>query len=513
MYKKILSYFDVFFLDKEQNKFIKNNNQIKNKSEIKKFKYKKKVLVQIDNRLFNLLLIKLLKYKFLKNKQFAGIYTRSLNTYNNIFFISEIIYKIKNKIFNFLLYNKWSNLYKSIGIDCEYNFSKIKNNFLHIDPIVNNIFSSLKDKKSVLKIKYRNILIGDLIYDSFIRYANKPTLDTKSIFLKIIIKKSIEVLDYCFLNLKRSEIERYYTSYSSYINHGLVVRYFVKIGVPVISSGWRYSYTKKLVQKDIKHIGNFISFKKEFKKLKNKNAKIAEANKLLERKINGRKEISSNYLNNISYKKNNFDDQRINDLDGIIFLHDFFDSCHDYDGLIFDDFYEWTLYSLNIIKKYKLRIGIKPHPNSIIKNEIIIKILKIRFKDLVWIDQRISNLKILKRKNIKFGISAVGSILYELAFFSKMGISAGYSPTVSFNITKNAKNKLEYKNYLINALKYSKNYNVSKREACKVYYMYFLHNVKKENNYILKSDLLSIYDNSKNKLIFYDNKINKIINK
>jgi hypothetical protein len=513
MYKKILFYLDQLFLDKEQNKFVKNNNKYKKKNEIKKFTHKKKILVQIDNKNFNLLLIKLLKYKFFKNIQFTGIYTMSLNPYNNFFFCTEIIYKIKNKIYNYLLFNKWANLYASIGVNAQYNVNKSKNNYLSNDKIVNRIFLSLKNKKSVLKIKYKNILIGDLIYDSFIRYGKHPTVNIKSIFLKIIIKKSIEVLDYCFLNLKRSKIEKYYTSFSSYINHGLVVRYFIRIGVPVISSGSRYSYFKKLNSKDFKHMENFISFKKEYKKLKNKNDKILEANKLLERKISGQNEISSNYLNNISYKNNKADDQRINDLDGIIFLHDFYDACHDFDGLIFEDFYEWALYSLNIIKKFKLRIGIKPHPNNIIESKKIIKKLKKKFNDLVWLDETISNLKILQYKNIKFGISATGSILYELAFFSKMGISAGYSPTISFNISKNAKNKLEYKNYLINAIKYAKNYNVSKLEACKVYYMYFLHNIKKENKYILKSDLLSFDEHCNHKLNFYDNKINKIINK
>jgi hypothetical protein len=43
--------------------------------------------------------------------------------------------------------------------------------------------------------------------------------------------------------------------------------------------------------------------------------------------------------------------------------------------------------------------------------------------------------------------------------------------------------------------------------------MYFLHNIKKENKYILKSDLLSFDEQNSNKLNFYDNKINKIINK
>jgi hypothetical protein len=42
MYKKILFYLDQFFLDKEQNKFLKNNDKFKKKNKIKKFIYKKK---------------------------------------------------------------------------------------------------------------------------------------------------------------------------------------------------------------------------------------------------------------------------------------------------------------------------------------------------------------------------------------------------------------------------------------------------------------------------------------
>ena len=512
MYKKKNYYSNDFFLSKEQRIFIKNNNQFKKKNKIKKFRYKKKILVQINNRNFNLLLIKLFKYKFLESFQFTGIYTMSLFTYNNFYFFSETIYKIKNKIANYLLFNKWKNLYASIGVKTEYNVNKTNNNHLSNIKIVNRIFLGLKNKKSVLRIRYRNILIGDLIYDTFIRYGLYPTINTKNILLKIIIEKSIEVLDYCFLNLKHSEIEKYYTSYSSYINHGLVVRYFIKIGVPVFACGGN-AYFKKLNSKDFKHTPNFISFKKKYEKLNNKKYKILEAKKLLEKKINGQKEISSNYyLNNFSYKKNNMDDSNIKELDGIIFLHDFFDACHDFDGLIFEDFYEWTLYSLNIIKKFKLKIGIKPHPNNINESKKIIKILKMKYKDLVWIDERISNLKILKYENIKFGISATGSILYELAFFSKMGISAGYSPTISFKISKNAKNKLEYKNYLINATRYAKNYRVSKLDACKVYYMYFLYNLKMTKKYLIKSDLLNFDAQPYKKLNFYDDKINKIIN-
>ena len=43
--------------------------------------------------------------------------------------------------------------------------------------------------------------------------------------------------------------------------------------------------------------------------------------------------------------------------------------------------------------------------------------------------------------------------------------------------------------------------------------VWYMHNIKKENKYILKSDLLSFDEHCNYKLNFYDNKINKIINK
>ena len=148
-------------------------------------------------------------------------------------------------------------------------------------------------------------------------------------------------------------------------------------------------------------------------------------------------------------KKIDFD--LIKNLDGIIFLQDFFDSPHDWGNLAFDDFYKWTIYSLYLIQKYNLRIGVKPHPNSwhnSLDSVLIYQRLKKKFPKIIWLDKGYPNKAIFK--NINFGISCTGTVLFELAYHNIKAISCGDHPGINFNFTINAKNKTEYKNILLN---------------------------------------------------------------
>ena len=52
----------------------------------------------------------------------------------------------------------------------------------------NLIFNNIKSKNDVLKIKLNNILIGDLIYDDYLRSLDKVTVDFKSDEFKKIFK-------------------------------------------------------------------------------------------------------------------------------------------------------------------------------------------------------------------------------------------------------------------------------------------------------------------------------------
>ena len=104
-------------------------------------------------------------------------------------------------------------------------------------------------------------------------------------------------------------------------------------------------------------------------------------------------------MDNKSYKDNILPiPKKLNNINGVLFLHDIYDAVHDHSGLIFNDFYDWTIFSLNIIKEFNLNIAIKPHPNSINEgNSTYIK-LKNQYSDLYWLNPNISNNKILSKK-------------------------------------------------------------------------------------------------------------------
>jgi hypothetical protein len=171
--------------------------------------------------------------------------------------------------------------------------------------------------------------------------------------------------------------------------------------------------------------------------------------------------------------------------------------------MIFPDFYTWCIYTLNLIRKYRLPIAVKPHPNekffvNVMKMPNIIDKLKIKYKDLIWLDSKLSNQFIFKY--IKFGISASGSILYELALFNKIAISCGDHPGRYFNFCNEAKNQNEYRNLLINYKKLKKK-KIKKNDLYVFNYMYNLDyqnaiSLKNRNleNFLMKQKIFDFKD-------------------
>ncbi len=216
-------------------------------------------------------------------------------------------------------------------------------------------------------------------------------------------------------------------------------------------------------------------------------------------------------MNNKSYKENKTPiPKNLNNVDGVLFLHDIYDAVHDHSGLIFNDFYDWTIFSLNTIKKFNLNIAIKLHPNSINEGiETYIK-LKNQYNTLYWINPNISNKKILKKKNIRFAVSMVGSVIYEIIYFKKLGICAGNSPSSSFKSTLTAKNLNQYKKYLINSKYLSNKIKVNKLDLYKTYYINFLYDLFEKEKEFLDIGLYKLLDRGNNsKLNYFDKKINE----
>jgi len=226
------------------------------------------------------------------------------------------------------------------------------------------------------------------------------------------------------------------------------------------------------------------NFPKDFENLFSDKERIIGENKFKERFYGI---DDTGYIDNLkaiggvnTYDNSNNQDLNIK-LDGIVFLHDFYDAHKTYGETIFSDFYEWATYTFDLIRVNKLNIGIKPHPhNLIIHSSVVVNKLKEEYEDLIWIDKNVSNTSIFN-SGIKFGISHSGSVLSELAYFGIPPICCYENCASSFDFLYQANSKDEYKELILNA----NNLIMKNREQ--VGSFYYMNHILNNSDYQLNS--------------------------
>jgi hypothetical protein len=371
-----------------------------------------------------------------------------------------IIPRIAKDFSHFMIRREWKKLYKKFGINHFYDSNQLskKIKFKNFWKAL-KFFSKLKSHKSLLDHYFNGIKCGDLIYDSFLRFAKKPTVTLKDFTLLLFIYDCYNQVEYFQSLAKRKKIVKYYSSYSTYISHGIPVRVFLDNQIEVFVIGYSTFNNfkiKKLSRRDNSQVSPHWSYRSIFKDLQNKNQLVDLGIKKLENRLNGKENLD--YMKTNQYKadyKFPFESK----FDGVVFIGDFTDAQHIYRTLVYRDLYVWFLDTARIVDKYKLNVGFKPHPNNKPESKLLIKKIKNNFKHLNWIDPRVSNISIFN-SGIKFGVSAYGTVLSELAYFDILPISCGDNPCSNYNFTFEAKNKNQYENILKNVekLQFPKNY-------------------------------------------------------
>jgi hypothetical protein len=509
--KHLFLFCNSIFLDKHEKEFINFN---KKRFVVKKFK-KKNILIQIVTDYYYLAYYKMIindpKYS---NYNFIGLWPYFQQTVRKRCLILEILNEFYNKFIFLFIYIKWSKLYKSIGISDIETIDSVS--FLAKKNYKKKIFFESRD--ALLNFKINKINVGDIIYDTYLRFRASPTLFLKDYFLKKLIHKCYEIIFNLEKIFKKYKFVFFFTSYSSYIHHGLPARFFLKKKIVVYSGKNNSQYNKQLSHNDLSHAEDFKRYKLHFKKIK-KNKKILEfsRNDLLKR-FSKKKKLKSNlsYLLTDTYnvkKNSNEEINKLRNIDGVLFLQDFYDSPHDWGNLAFNDFYIWTIFTLNIIRKYKLKIAIKPHPNSwhnSADSVVLYERLKKRYRNITWLNKDFPNKLIFKK--IKFGISGTGTVLFELAYHNIKAVSCGDHPGMDFNFTINAKNKKEYKKILLNIYKIQKPH-YSQRDLLIYNFLYYYYNMDAYENVARKLELKEIDFTQSYGLIQFDKKYEDYISK
>ena len=135
--------------------------------------------------------------------------------------------------------------------------------------------------------------------------------------------------------------EAYLTTYSSYIVHGIPVRVAVSENIPVYSFGDLGKFAVPITKNHLFHTSD-IKILEIFNSLKDKKIlALKKSEELLNYRISGGIDPATSYMTKSAYSENiniNQDLKLRLKNKPVIFLHDFYDSPHIFDDLIFNDF-------------------------------------------------------------------------------------------------------------------------------------------------------------------------------
>ena len=130
----------------------------------------------------------------------------------------------------------------------------------------------------------------------------------------------------------------------------------------------------------------------------------------------------------------------------VMYLHDFFDSPHLYEWMLFTDFWDWAYSTIDFCAKNHIELAIKPHPNQFKESEYALMELTDIFKTekcIRWLDQSISNPDILSLSPSLI-TTVYGSIAAEATYAGIKVLLAGDHPGRNFRVGYIAKSKADY---------------------------------------------------------------------
>mgnify|MGYP001401193609 CR=1 FL=1 len=400
--------------------------------------------------------------------------------------------------FNFLNSIKWVfgkmlslgffGIYKSFNVN-EIFKPKIKEKHVKLaTSTFNKDFKLLKNKSDVLKIKVKNVIIGDLIYDTYLKSRNVPTLEIKSYDFQKFYSDFLKLTFFWFDYFKNNDVEGIVTSHTTY-TYGLPLRIAINFGI----SGYVFNSTGILkinknnifggMYGDYKNYHKrFVSFKKQFQR-----KAIKESFKIIKKKFSGQlvnfyyetKSSFGNVSKERFLKKNK-------KTKVMICTHNFFDAVHIYGKGIFPDFYEWLNFLFKISNNTNFDWYVKNHPSYSGKAQILQtrsnKVVKELLKDYPHIKLLPNNLS--NRQIIEEGIDVVltshGTVASEFPFFSVPVINAAPNPHSGYTFSTTPRNIKQYKKLIKNLdkIKFKKK---SKKE---IYEYYFMSRILNHRNWL-----------------------------
>jgi hypothetical protein len=390
--------------------------------------------------------------------------------------------------------NIYLNIYAAFNINRIF-FLPIKYNYLNFILLIKSIlYSTYYTLKIFLcgsdwfikKFKYKDIYFGDLFYDTYaklnLNYTNKNLLNFNFYWILIIGIYKINLIEKI---LNKNDYDLVLSSTNTFTSvSALTARLALKKKIKVIclisnifksydnievhrrgQNNIKRSDISSLNKKKVIKIMNLYLQKRFNGKIKERDVQHAFYKK---KKINNKEKLFKHLLieKNKKYKKL-----------GLLAVHSFHDLSYGHGDMLFLDYYDHFIKTIDIIKKSKDTFWlVRPHPTSklypssnIVKNYI----KKIKSDNLKVVDESVST-EVLLRLSDKI-VTCNGSIALEAGYFKKKVILAGKSFYSDLKFSYLPKNKSDYQNLILNKKKFAMT-SKEKTDCLKAFYKFIFRN-------------------------------------
>jgi hypothetical protein len=376
--------------------------------------------------------------------------------------------------YNALTDRKWVRLYAAFCSGIAYRSAAGVLSRAGISDLIEarRIWKSLESKQALLELTLSGIKVGDLIYDTYLRFKPAETMDLKSGYLRVVIWQTLRDLRAARSYMFGVKPRMFITTYSTYVQHGVAVRVALAAGVKVFTFGNHLDFYKRLSATDSVHTRNPDGYRADFAKLESPSQKLVQADGALAGRLSGATDLATAYMRRSAYQDSAALPEGISG-SLVLFLHDFFDSPHCYRWMIFADFWDWATFTLDFARKAGIKVFVKPHPNEISSSRVVVQRLKSQFPEATWLSTSTSNVQLVEA-GMACAITLYGTVSHELAYLGVPSIAAGHNPHVCYSFCHTAHDLEEYSRLILDYRRLPRSVERLRQESLEFYCMHNL---------------------------------------
>ena len=382
----------------------------------------------------------------------------------------KILFKIKG-----MVGHREFGIYKSFGVTRFFNISISSLQKKKAKKIFYEVVGGLTTKNDIENLKINGVLIGNLIYDSFLMENKKPTIDIALPEFSEFLLNSLNLFVFWEDFISKHDVCAVNVSHCVY-NLAIPLRISLARNIPVfqanathiyrMNSGNQYAFT------DYKHFPKLFAALPESVQL----AGINEAKKRINRRFEGEVGVDMSYSTKSAYGPNRHE-KLVQDSSRkkiLIATHCFFDSPHCYGGSIFPDHYEWIDFLGNISEETDYDWYIKTHPDLRIGNMEIIDSFLGKYPKFKLLPANVSHHQIIS-EGINLALTVHGTIGFEYAALGVPVINASQNnPHIAYDFNLHVKDIVEYRQILLDLDQLE--LSIDKQQVYEYYFMRFIFN-------------------------------------